>query len=112
MSIFKEMANAVIKGDEKACTELANQVIKEEVNPLEAIQEGFAKGMETVGQNFEAGKFYLPEMMLAAKAMNAGVDILEPVIAAKNLGSIQGKGKWYLRPSRVICMISGKIFSN
>ncbi len=93
MSILEEMANAVIKRDTAACIDLANQAIREDIDPLEAIQKGFAKGMEVVGQNFESGKFYLPEMMLAAKAMNAGVDILNPVIASKNLGKVQDKGK-------------------
>ena len=43
MSIFEDMASAVIKRDVGACVDLANQAINEGVNPLEAIQEGFAK---------------------------------------------------------------------
>lgn len=93
MSILEEMASAVIKRDVGACVDLANQIINEGIDPLEAIQEGFAKGMETVGHNFESGEFYLPEMILAAKAMNAGVDVLNPVIASKSLGKVQDKGK-------------------
>ena len=93
MSILEEMASAVIKRDVGACVDLANQIINEGIDPLEAIQEGFAKGMETVGRNFESGKFYLPEMILAAKAMNAGIDVLKPVIASKSLGKFQDKGK-------------------
>ena len=93
MGIFEDMANAVIGRDVGACVDLANQIINEGTNPLEAIQEGFAKGMETVGRNFESGKFYLPEMILAAKAMNAGIDVLKPVIASKSLGKFQDKGK-------------------
>ena len=93
MSILEEMASAVIKRDVGACVDLANQIINEGIDPLEAIQEGFAKGMETVGRNFESGKFYLPEMILAAKAMNAGIDVLKPVIASKSLGKVQDKGK-------------------
>lgn len=93
MSIFEDMANAVIGRNVGACVDLSNRVIKEEIDPLKAIQEGFAKGMETVGRNFESGKFFLPEMILAAKAMNAGVDVLKPVIASKSLGKVQDKGK-------------------
>lgn len=92
MTIFKRMADAVIRGNEEECVELANTALKEGVDPVEAIQKGFAKGMETVGINFESGKFYLPEMMLAAKAMNAGVEIFEPVIASKGSQGAQKRG--------------------
>ncbi len=89
MTILEKMADAVIRGNEADCIELAKGALKEGVDPVEAIQEGFAKGMETVGINFESGKFYLPEMMLAAKAMNAGVKILEPAIASKGSQGLQ-----------------------
>jgi len=92
MTIFEKMAEAVVKGDAKKCERLSNEVIKEDVEPVEAIQKGFAKGMETVGNYFESGKFYLPEMMLAAEAMKAGVKVLEPVIASKG-SPVQSKGK-------------------
>ena len=84
MTIFEKMADAVIRGSEEECRDLANTVVKEGIDPVKAIQGGFAKGMEIVGVNFESGKFYLPEMMLAAQAMNAGVAILEPAIGSKD----------------------------
>lgn len=92
MAILEEMAQAVVKGNEKACTELAQKALDEGIDPVEAIQEGFSKGMAVIGANFESGKAYLPEMMLAAKAMNGGVAILEPAIEAKG-GEAQKKGK-------------------
>lgn len=101
MTIFEKMADAVIRGNEEECRELAKAALKENIEPVKAIQEGFAKGMETVGINFECGKFYLPEMMLAAKAMNAGVEVFEPVIASK--GS-QGAQK---RATVVLATIQG-----
>jgi len=93
MGILNEMADAVITGDKEACTKLADKAIKEDLDPMEAIQEGFAKGMEVVGNNFECGKIYLPEMMSSAKAMNAGVDTLEPALAAKGPEEVMTKGK-------------------
>ena len=92
MSIFEKMAEAVVKGDVDECKRLSNEVIKKGIEPVAAIQDGFSKGMETVGNNFERGKIYLPEMMLAAEAMNAGVKILESVIASSGSHAIQ-KGK-------------------
>ncbi|MCK5643573.1 MAG: corrinoid protein [Gammaproteobacteria bacterium] len=93
MGILKEMADAVVTGDKEACAKLADKAIKEDLDPIEAIQEGFAKGMEVVGNNFECGKIYLPEMMSSAKAMNAGVEILEPALAAKGPEGVMTKGK-------------------
>jgi len=93
MSIFEKMAEAVIKGDVDECKRLSNEVIKKGIEPVAAIQDGFSKGMETVGNNFERGKIYLPEMMLAAEAMNAGVKILESVIASSSGSHAIQKGK-------------------
>lgn len=92
MTIVEKMADAVIRGNEEECTKLAKTALKEGIEPVKAIQEGFAKGMETVGINFECGKFYLPEMMLAARAMNTGVKVFEPVIASKGSQSAQKRG--------------------
>lgn len=93
MTILEKMADAVIRGNEEECAELANAALKQGIEPVKAIQEGFAKGMDTVGINFECGKFYLPEMMLAARAMNAGVRVLEPVMASKGSQGAQKRGK-------------------
>ncbi len=107
MTILEKMAGAVIRGSEVVCTELANAALKEGIDPIDAIQEGFAKGMETVGINFECGKFYLPEMLPAAEAMNAGVKLLETVIASKGSQNAHRKGKAILarmgegRPCRI-----------
>ena len=83
MTLFEKMSEAVIRGSEEECKRLASDALQSDVDPIQAIQEGFAKGMETVGANFECGKFFLPEMMMAAKAMNAGVKVLEPAMRAK-----------------------------
>ncbi len=93
MEIFKQMAAAVIAGDSSQCVELARRAVKEKVDPVEAIQKGFSVGMETVGANFECGTMYLPEMMQAAEAMNAGIGVLKPAIEAKQGGVLSSPGK-------------------
>lgn len=93
MTILEKMAEAVIGGRQEECENLATTVLKEGIDPVEAIQKGFAKGMETVGINFESGKFYLPEMMLAAQAMNAGVKVLESSIASKGSQTLEKTGR-------------------
>lgn len=93
MGILNEMADAVINRDKEACAKLAEKAIKEDLDPIEAIQEGFAKGMEVVGNNFECGKIYLPEMMSSAQAMNLGVKVLEPALATKSPEAVKKEGK-------------------
>jgi 5-methyltetrahydrofolate--homocysteine methyltransferase len=93
MGILQEMADAVINRDKEACAKLADKAIKEDLDPIEAIQEGFAKGMEVVGNNFECGKIYLPEMMSSAQAMNLGVKVLEPALATKSPEAVKKEGK-------------------
>ena len=93
MGILEEMADAVINRDKEACAKLADKAIKEDLDPIEAIQEGFAKGMEVVGNNFECGKIYLPEMMSSAQAMNLGVKVLEPALATKSPEAVKKEGK-------------------
>lgn len=93
MGILEEMADAVINRDKEACAKLAGKAIKEDLDPIEAIQEGFAKGMEVVGNNFECGKIYLPEMMSSAQAMDLGVKVLEPALATKSPEAVKKEGK-------------------
>jgi corrinoid protein of di/trimethylamine methyltransferase len=82
VSVFTEMGDAVVRGDSQACVDLATKAVESGVDPLQAIQEGFAPGMEVVGRRFEEGSLFLPDMMLAAEAMTAGVTVLEAAMPA------------------------------
>ena len=93
MELFKQMAGAVIAGDAEQCAALARRAISEKVDPVEAIQKGFSKGMDTVGSNFESGEMFLPEMMQAAEAMNAGVNVLKPAIESKGGSALSASGR-------------------
>jgi trimethylamine corrinoid protein len=92
MTILKQLKDAVISGDKEVCVELAQQVVADGMDPMEAIDGGLAIGMKIIGDNFQSGQAFLPEMMLAASAMNAAVEILEPAIAAKGQ-NVEKKGK-------------------
>jgi corrinoid protein of di/trimethylamine methyltransferase len=74
---FKELTDAVVRGDAAACEDLARKVLESNIDPQRAIQEGLAPGMEIVGNGFEDGSLFLPDMMLAAEAMKAGIAVLE-----------------------------------
>jgi trimethylamine corrinoid protein len=53
------------------------------IDPLEAIEQGLSKGMETIGARFEAGEAYLPELLMAAASLNAAMTVLKPEIEAQ-----------------------------
>jgi corrinoid protein of di/trimethylamine methyltransferase len=93
MDNLKKMAEAVIAGDAEKCVTLAKRAIEDKLDPVEAIQQGFSKGMDTVGRKFETGEMFLPEMMQAAEAMNAAVAVLKPAIEASGSGDLQDFGK-------------------
>lgn len=86
--IFEEIKEAVIDGDEDLAEELAQRVLDENINPVDAVQNGFIKGIEEIGNSWKAGEAFLPDVMMAADAMKAGLAVLESAIA--ELGSGEG----------------------
>jgi len=76
--LFEAMRQSVIDGDPATATALAQQALDAGVPPLDAIEQGFVPGLSYVGEQFGAGELYLPDMMLAARAMQKAVDVLEP----------------------------------
>jgi len=99
MDLFKEMAKAVIDGDEERTVTLAKEALEEGLDPTEAIEKGLAEGMKEVGRRFEKLEVYLPEMIISADAMTAGVEIFRQHLLARGgetpkktvlLGTIQG----------------------
>lgn len=93
--IYDEIREAIIDGDEDLAIELAERVVEEKVDAVEAVQNGFIKGIEEVGKSWLNGEAFLPDVMMAADAMSAGMEILEPALAAAegNNNSYEDKGK-------------------
>ena len=90
MANFEEMANVVIAGDEEKSAELTQKAVDEGINPLEIINEGLMKGMDVVGQRFKAADMFIPEVLMSAKAMSAGMNIVRPLIVG---GEVPSRGK-------------------
>ena len=76
--LFQKMAQSIIDGDSDVAVELAKQAIAQGTDPLEAISNGFVVGVNKVGEAFSVGEVYLPELVMAGKAMKAAVAALEP----------------------------------
>ncbi len=79
---FQAMRQAVIDGDADAAEAAAKASIAAGIPPLVAIDEGFMPGMKEVGAGFAAGDLFLPDMMLAARAMQRALGVLEPELKA------------------------------
>ncbi len=75
---FQAMRQAVVDGDALAAEAAARAAIEAGIPPLAAIDEGFMPGMQEVGAGFAAGDLFLPDMMLAARAMQRALNVLEP----------------------------------
>ena len=92
MEVLRQMAEAVIAGEVEKCVQLAEESQAQGIDPAKAIQEGFSVGMQTVGVEFESGRMFLPEMMQAADAMNAGVAVLKSHIVVNQNQGLEGGG--------------------
>lgn len=80
--ILDNLAQAVIIGKKDLARDNARAVIDHNIDPLEALEKGISKGMLTVGEKFESGESYLPELIMAADVFNVAMEILKPAIEA------------------------------
>jgi len=76
-----EMAASLIEGDAPSVKELTEKALAEGIEPARIVNEGLIPGMSEVGRRFKAGEFYLPEVLIAARAMHAGLDIVKPLFS-------------------------------
>lgn len=98
MSITAEISEMLQKGRAKNVKELVQQALDNGVTPQEILSDGMIAGMSIVGQKFKENKVYVPEVLIAARAMNAGLEILKPVLAQAGVDPV-GKA--------VICTVKG-----
>ena len=90
MKLFEQIVEATVAGDQERCVALAQEVIDNGVDPLQAIEHGYTKGMTIVGDKFSRMEYYLPELIRCADAMKAAMDVLKPHLAKGQDGGVQG----------------------
>ena len=78
--ILENLKNAVIEGDDGKAIESAQQALEANMDPLEAMQMGLTKGTDVIGDRFERGEAYLPELIMAGETFKAAMEILDPEI--------------------------------
>jgi len=77
-AILKELAEGVVQLDDDRVKKAAQKAVAEGLDPLVAIQEGLVRGMNRVGELFQKGEYFVPEVLICADALYAGLDILKP----------------------------------
>lgn len=87
---LNKLGDFVIAGDPDKVDELTRQAIDEGLGPEEIIKQGLIKGMDFVGAQFKAGEMYVPEVMMSARAMSAGMELIKPLYTG---GDIPSAGK-------------------
>lgn len=87
MANFEGLSNAVIAGNEANAKELTQKCIDEGVDALSIINDGLVAGMNVVGARFKAGEMFVPEVLMAARAMSAGVDLVKPLLGEDDVPS-------------------------
>ena len=76
--LFQAMRQSIIDGAAEHATELAQRALGAGIDPLEAVNQGFVPGVDYVGQQFARREMFLPDLVMAAEAMKAGIAVLEP----------------------------------
>jgi corrinoid protein of di/trimethylamine methyltransferase len=98
MKLLEQIIEATVAGDPQRCASLAGEAVRQGIDPLLAIEEGYSRGMAIVGEKFSRMEYYLPELIRSADAMKAAMEVLRPHlgrIAERRqgtivLGTIQG----------------------
>lgn len=80
MSILNDISENLQKGKAKIVKELVNQALEEGIAPKDILEQGLLDGMSVIGEKFKNNEVYVPEVLIAARAMNAGTTILKPLL--------------------------------
>ena len=98
MSDLKKLSEAVVKGNRKDTVEIAKVLLAAGMKPLDIVEKGLVPGMAEVGEKFKNNQIFVPEMLIAARAMKEAMAILEPLLVQAGIkpkftaiiGTVQG----------------------
>ncbi len=84
--MLDDIKAAVIDGDAEHTVELVNQALEQGIDPQEIVDEALTAGLRVVGDLFDKGEYFIPEMLIGADAMEQAMVILKPLLAADATG--------------------------
>ena len=90
MQDLKPLHDAILKGDAKTAKSVTEQAVKDGMEPLKLIQGYMMPAMREVGQRFERNEYFVPELLLSARAMKTALELLRPLLAK---GGAQPSGR-------------------
>jgi corrinoid protein of di/trimethylamine methyltransferase len=85
MADLNAISEALQKGKANDVREMVQAAIDEGVSARKVLEEGMMAGMDVVGQKFKNNEIYVPEVLIAARAMNAGITILRPLLVGEDV---------------------------
>ncbi|MCJ7553287.1 MAG: corrinoid protein [Ignavibacteriaceae bacterium] len=88
MEILKEISTQLQLGDDEKVFELTKQAIEQKIDPKIILADGLVSGMNVIGEQFKNHDIFLPEVLLAAKAMYAGMDQLKPLFIKEDMPTL------------------------
>ena len=91
--ILEKIASNLYDGEDEEVAELVQEALDQGMKPGEILSGGLIAGMDEVGKDFKAGDLFVPEVLIAARAMHAGMNILRPLLAE---GDVPSAGKYLI----------------
>ncbi len=88
MATLEQLAQEVIKGKQKKVASIVQELLNEGVAPLDIINTGLIAGMSEVGIRFKANKMFVPEVLMCAKAMDNGLNLVKPLLASGEMQTL------------------------
>ncbi len=92
-NILQKIASDLYNGEDNEVARLVQEALDQGVEPQEILQGGLIAGMDEVGKDFKAGELFVPEVLIAARAMQAGMGVLRPLLVE---GDIPSAGKYVI----------------
>ncbi len=83
MPDLKELYEAVVSGNAKATQAITQQALADGVDPLKLVNEYMVPAMDEVGRRFEANEYFVPELLISARAMKASLELIRPLLVAR-----------------------------
>jgi len=98
MSILEEMSTLLQQGRAPKVKELVAQALEEGISPTDILENGLLAGMNVIGEKFKNNEVFVPQVLIAARAMNMGVEVLKPHLVSEGvekkgvaiLGTVKG----------------------
>lgn len=88
--LFTKMEKAIIDGDKEEAEELAKEAVKGNLDLNEVIEKGYVPGIQKVGDLWEKGEYFLPELIMSAECMKAAMGVLQPEMSKAKIETKSG----------------------